>query len=130
VGVKCQSCGTINDKAIGPCQGGCGRVFMAEAVRLAGARSGQSREFRLSTPIGRRLLELIAGDEAVYASEPQFEIIKNKAAGRWMIRHIPTAVHPTYYNGHPIEGEPVPIETGGAITIGPVRTKLNVALSP
>lgn len=128
VGTKCQSCGTWNDHATGPCPV-CGYIVMAGLVRLVGSRTGGSRDFRLSTRIGRRLLNLIAGEEAIYASEPQFEIIKDTVAGCWLIRHLSVAVHPTYYDGRPVGDELVPLQTGGVITIGPHRMKLDVALS-
>jgi hypothetical protein len=126
--IKCQMCGDMRANLVGPCEV-CGHCMLQESVRLTDPGSGLSREFRVSTSVGRRLLEKIAGDEAIYASELQFEIVKDQRAGHWMLRHISTAVHPTYYNGHPIDGEPAILATGGVITIGPVRMKLNVVLS-
>jgi hypothetical protein len=130
MGRKCQECGTLNEISAGPCQGGCGYVFMSELVQLACKQTGRTRQIRITTQFGRRLLSMIAGDEAVYASEPQFEILKDTASGLWLLRHAAKATHPTYYDGRPVDGDLIPILTGGRISIGPDRMSLTVTLEP
>ncbi len=127
---KCQVCGTLNEISTGPCQGGCGHVFMSELVCLTCARTGRSRQVRITTQFGRRLLSMIVGDEAVYASEPQFEILKDTSAGLWLLRHSIDATHLTYYNGVPVREKSVSIVSGGRISIGRDRMFLIVTLEP
>jgi hypothetical protein len=128
MGRKCQVCGTLNEVTTGPCQGGCGHVFMSELVQLASKHTGQARRIRISTRFGRRILSMIAGDDAVYASEPQFEILKDTSSASWLLRHVAAAIHPTFYDGRPVNGEAIPIQTGGRISIGPDRMILIVTL--
>ena len=101
---------------------------MSEVVLLTSKLTGRARKVRITTRFGRRVLMMIAGDEAVYASEPQFELLKDTAVGLWLLRHVATATHPTYYDGRPVDDDLVPILTGGQISIGPNRMKLTVTL--
>jgi hypothetical protein len=103
---------------------------MSELVQIACKRTGRARQIRITTQFGRRVLSMIADDEAIYASEPQFEILKDTASGLWLLRHAAEATHPTYYDGRPVDGDPVPILTGGRISIGPDRISLTLTLEP
>ncbi|MFO0954020.1 MAG: hypothetical protein U0835_23275 [Isosphaeraceae bacterium] len=125
--VKCRVCGTINHFEEGACAGGCGNVLMKQTVVLSSSATGSKRKNSISSKFGRKLLASLAGEEAVYASEPQFELIKDTAEGRWLIRHVPTAKNPTYYDGRAVGVDPVPVKAGGQISIGPDRMKLNVS---
>jgi hypothetical protein len=101
---------------------------MSELVTLVSKATGQNRTIRITTLLGRRVLRMIAGDEAVFASEPQFELLKDTAAGLWLLRHVATAAHPTYYDGRAVGSDPVTVFTGGLISIGADRMKMTVNL--
>jgi hypothetical protein len=118
----------LNEITEGPCQGGCGYVLMYEQVTLLSKSTGSNRSIRITTSFGRRVLRMIAGEEAAFASELQFELRKDTVAGLWLLRHVATATHPTYYDGWAVGSDPVPVVNGGQISIGPDRMKLTLKL--
>lgn len=105
----------------------CLRRRMAKAVVLVDAASGREQRTNLATPVGRRLLRRIAED-AHYASDPQFDLLRDDTAGSWLVRHSSSAANPTYYDGRPLGAEPLPVEDGGTISVGPERLRLTIRL--
>lgn len=103
----------------------CMRRRMPKGVVLVDVASGREQRTNLPTPVGRRLLRKIA-EEAHFASDPQFDLIRDDAAGAWLLRHSASATNPTYYDGRPVGTDPHPIEDGGAISVGPERLRMTV----
>ena len=127
MGDLCPRCGVPSKTGRGPCEV-CDYVFIAAVVVVASAATGRNQQIRISTRFGRNVLKRIGGEEAVYASDPQFDLIKDTESGHWLLCHHDTARNPTFYNGRAVGPDPVPIETGGRISIGPERLKLTVTL--
>jgi hypothetical protein len=125
---KCPRCGTENTPGERPCVGGCGYTRMAVRVVLTSEATGKKLRMHVSTPVGQSLLRTIADGEAAYASEPQFEIVKDEERGAWLIRHSVAARNPTYFNGLKIGEDTPSLAEGARITIGQERTKLTVSL--
>ena len=55
---------------------------------------------------------------AIRVSESGRRVVRDEAAVAWMVRPLPGAVNPTYYNGAPVGPDGCPIEEGGVISIG------------
>lgn len=124
---QCPWCGTENWDVMIDCIG-CDVSRAARRLVLESENLHKSLRMHISTTVGRALLKSIAGEEAVYASDPQFEVIKDEATGIWRIRHLPSAKNRTYYNGVPLGTEAVPIETSGVVSIGAQQMRLLVRL--
>jgi hypothetical protein len=82
----------------------------------------------ITTQVGRSLLKAMDGVDSVYASDPQFIVNRDEAAGAWMLEHHPAARNPTFYNGAAVGSTPCPLATDGIISIGPERLRLRVNL--
>lgn len=125
---KCPRCGFENDAAGNHCGGGCGFVRMAKRVILTTEITKLQLRMHVSTLVGRTLLKSLDSSDGVYASEPQFEIIRDETLGAWAIRHAALATNPTFYNGEMLNTEPHPLTNDGTISIGPDRLKLRVVM--
>ena len=115
-----------NPDADRQCQA-CLRRRIARSVVLVDKSSGREQRTNLAASVGRRLLRKIS-DDAHYASDPQFDLLRDEEAGAWLVRHCGTAANPTYYDGRPLGGDPQPIDEGGAISVGAERMMLTVRL--
>lgn len=123
---KCQRCGFDNPTEIETCQGGCGYARVARRVVLRSQATGSECGVNITTLIGRRILAGFADPEAVYASEPQFELVRQP--GGWVLRHVHAARNMTHFDGRPLGDESVPLRDGGVITVGPTRLPLKISL--
>jgi hypothetical protein len=100
---------------------------LPRVVVLQAAATGKEAEFTGAIKLGKAVFtHRFADPDAIYASELQFEVVRDEAAVAWMVRPLPGAVNPTYYNGAPVGPDGCPIEEGGVISIGKTRLKLRV----
>ena len=84
----------------------------------------------VDTAIGKLLLQTFAGDDHVYAAEPQFLLTRDPGTGGWKIAPAAGAKNPTYLNGDVLGDAPVPLTPGAVISIGPTRLRLRVENVP
>jgi hypothetical protein len=80
----------------------------------------------LTTLVGRRLLEPVVGDEARFASDVQFEVVKEGSLGHWEVRPGPGAANATCLNGDPLGGPSRALQDGDVLSIGRDKAKLTV----
>src|SRR2546425_7996628 len=112
---KCQDCGRTEPKPPRQCPG-CGAILVPPRVILTSEATGKEIHCGGYTLIGRVLLQRRLEDaDAVYASERQFELLKDEARGVWVLRHIPAARNATSYNGVPVPETGVDLTEGGVI---------------
>lgn len=123
---KCPSCGFDNADGTVECDGGCGHVPVPAQLSLTALSTGKLLTIAITTTFGKSLLQSFAGDEAIYASEPQFVVRKDCARGGWFLEHATTAKNPTFVNGSPAGGERAKLEQSHVVSIGPAKMRLEV----
>lgn len=77
-------------------------------------------------PVGKSLLRRAVGDDARFASEPQFHLSRCEDNSSWLIRQEAKAVNATLMNGVAITEEGTKLTTGAEITIGVDKARLRV----
>lgn len=122
--VKCKICGLERTRICDHC----GDVAFG-VLRIVSQATGKSITFSTAErrPLGRTFLRNIAGEEAVYASEPQFFVYKDHNLRSWVIETAPAAVNPTHVDGRPLGPLAQPLKTGSVISIKdkmPLEVKL------
>lgn len=125
---KCQICGFENRDAQVRCQGGCGYQNIPKTVTLTSHKTGKSRTIRIETSFKRSLLKVLAGEDGIYASNPQFRIYVDHDKGAWLLENSREATNVTYYNGSPLSDQPVEIKSGGVISLAKNKMELSVEL--
>jgi hypothetical protein len=125
MGWKCSRCGTDNDEHATVCHGMCGYVRFGKLI-LVSSETGEEVRMNVDTPVGKSLLKRLVGDEARFASEPQFQLRRSEAQSAWVIVPDEKAVNATYVNGAKAEGCGVKIDNGAEITIGTDKVRLKV----
>lgn len=126
---KCPSCGFDNAEETDECAGGCGYTPIPSQLRLTSQVTGRLLAISITTMFGKNLLLSFAGDDAIYASEPQFMIRKDTVRGGWFIEHVTTAKNPTFVNGAPTGGDPRKLDATNVVSIGPEKMKLEVSFA-
>jgi len=122
---KCPQCGFVHeDGAVLRCEA-CGFVRSGRLVLVAEA-TAKRLSVGVDTAIGKHLLSTFAGDDHVYAGEPQFLLARDPAAGGWTVAPAPGTRNPTFLNGAALGDAPAPVAAGAVITIGPTRLRLRV----
>jgi hypothetical protein len=82
----------------------------------------------LDTTVGKYLLRSLVGEDAKFASEPQYKIYKDETLGSWAVQHMHGAKNPTFCNGVDIGTTPMGLEDGSIISIGSEQVKLTVQM--
>ena len=127
---KCPQCGFLHeDESASQCEA-CGFSRGGGRLVLIAEGTGSRLAVGVDTEIGRILLQTFAGEDHVYASEPQFHLARDPAGGAWSIAPAPGAKNPTYLNGVALGGAPTPLTPGAVISIGPTRLRLRVENEP
>ena len=108
------------------CAGMCGHMRLSRLVLTAA--SGEELRFNVDTDVGRAGLQKLGGEEAKFASQPQFKVFRDVVQPRWLIGHVPSATNPTCLNAKPLGSEPEPLRNADVISIGPKRLMLKVRL--
>jgi hypothetical protein len=124
---KCPHCGLENYEAVDACAAMCGHVRPIRLVLTAKA-TGRELRFNVDSDVGRTGLQHAGGDEAKFASQPQFKVYRDTAQARWLLVHCRTATNPTCLNAAPLDYNPQPLSDGDIISIGPLRLQLHVRL--
>lgn len=126
MGWKCPQCGFVQaDAAVGRCEA-CGYAHGGGRLVLVAEQTTKRLALGVDTPVGRALLESFAGEDHVYAADPQFLLARDPENGGWSIAPAPGTRNPTYLNGAALGGGPVPLPPGAVISIGPTRLRLRV----
>ena len=122
----CAECGSENPPAERRCSV-CRHPNLPRVVVLRAVATGKEAEFTEPLRFGKAVFtHRFADPDAQYASELQFEIVRDETQVAWVIRPLPGAVNPTYYNGAPLTAEGSELHNGGVISIGKSRMKLQV----
>ena len=96
-------------------------------VILHAVATGKEAEFTEAIKLGKTVFTHRFGDpDARYASDLQFEVVRDETVVAWVLRQLPDAVNPTCYNGFPVGPDGVALEDGGVISIGKTKLKLQV----
>ena len=122
---KCPECGLENTDGTRACDG-CGVIRWGKLV-LTSETTHLEITIGVDTVVGKRLLCSFAGDEAVYASEPQFAVQRDAPRRGWTISHDVRAKNPTYLNGSAL-ASPMLLADGNVVSIGPEKMRLRVRL--
>jgi hypothetical protein len=105
----------------------CGYANMPACVALVSVKTGKQAEIGSSTRLGRAVFrQRFADDEAAFASDEQFEIVRDTDAVAWRVRPIASARNPTYYNGAVVPPGGCELTEGGVISVGTSKLKLAV----
>jgi hypothetical protein len=129
-GWACLQCGSENAVAERRCAV-CRHPNLPRGVVLISLATGREAEITEPLRFGRAVFTHRFGDpDAQYASELQFELVRDETQVAWVIRPLPGAVNSTCYNGRAVGPEGCPIEDGGIISIGKARMQLKVRLKP
>ena len=123
---KCPQCGVENDKNADVCAGMCGFMRLSRIVLTAA--SGKKIRFNMNTEVGRAGLQKLGGEDAKFASQPQFELLRDVGKPGWLVKHKPSATNPTCLNSNSLGADPQPLHDGDVISIGPKRLMLQVCL--
>jgi hypothetical protein len=122
---KCPQCGFVHENAATRRCEACGFARSGKLALVSEATT-QRLSVGVDTAVGKRLLQTFAGDDHVYAAEPQFLLARDLAHGGWSIAPAAGAKNPTFLNGAVLGDAPAPLDEGAVITIGPTRLRLRV----
>lgn len=120
---NCPKCGLENPADRGVCLA-CNH-FRSSRVTLTAASTSKSMAMTLDTAIGTALLRPLGDPDYIYASEPQFHILRDPVAGQWIVVPDGAAKNPTHLDSHPLNSR-TPLRDGAVLTLGPSRLKLTV----
>ncbi len=128
---KCPQCGTQNEEPP-PCKT-CDH-FEYGALSLSSPDTGKELKINLDTDLGQRSLRALNPDDAKFAAETQFSLIRcSRKTGHgfdgWGVKHFKDAKNPTFYDGADISASAaVKLGNGGIISIGKEKLKITVAI--
>jgi hypothetical protein len=123
---KCPQDGTENPLSERRCLV-CRFPNLPRVVVLHALATGKEAEFSEAIKLGKAVFtHRFADPDARYASDLQFEVVRDESVVAWVIRPVPGAVNPTYYNGALVGPGGSPIDEGGVISIGKTKLKLRV----
>lgn len=123
---KCPQDGTENPISERRCLA-CRQPNLPQIVVLCSAATGKEAEIAEAVKFGQEVFAQRFGDpDAVYASDLQFEIIRDEETVAWLVRPFSDAVNPTFYNGVPVTPNGTEITEGGVISVGKAKLKLQV----
>lgn len=125
---KCPQDGTENPLSERRCLV-CRYPNLPRVVVLQSAATGKEAEFTENIKLGKAVFtQRFADPDAVFASELQFEVFRDETLVAWVVRQLPDAVNPTYYNGKPVGPAGAELTDGGVISVGKANLKLRVRL--
>ena len=124
---KCPDCGFETLTGTHGICGGCGSVHFGRLI-LVRESDGAKLSVSVDTEIGKRLLEKVGGEDAQFASSPQFTVKKDDTLGGWVLSHASSARNQTFLNGSAIPGGPALLKDGDTLSIGPEKAKLVVRI--
>ena len=105
----------------------CRHPNLPRVVVLLSVATGKEAEFTEGIKLGQAVFTQRFGDpDAPFASDLQFEVIRDEVAVAWIVRPFAEAVNPTYYNGKPLGPEGTELAAGGVISVGKSKLRLQV----
>jgi len=122
---NCPKCGTENAADRGVCLA-CNHA-RASRVTLTAVATGNLLAMTLDTAIGKASLRPLGDPDYIYASEPQFHILRDPGSGQWLVLPDGAAKNPTCLDGRALLSKEV-LHDRAVISIGPARLKLTVAV--
>jgi hypothetical protein len=123
---KCPQDGTDNPLSERRCLV-CRHPNLPRTVVLCSAATGKEAEFTEAVKFGKAVFTQRFGDpDALYASDLQFEVVRDEGVVAWVVRPLDGAVNPTFYNGAPVGPEGKELAEGGVISVGKTKLKLQV----
>lgn len=81
----------------------------------------------VDTAVGKASIRPLGDPDFVYASDPQFHILRDSVTGEWVVVPDGAAKNPTHLDGRALSGKTL-LRDGANLTIGPARLKLAVAI--
>lgn len=105
----------------------CRHPNIPPVVVLVSVASGKEASFTESKPLGKAVFTHRFGDpDAQYASDLQFEIVRDEERVAWVVRPCAGTVNPTCYDGVPVDSAGVELRDGGIISVSKSKMKLVV----
>lgn len=125
---KCPQCGMDWAVSYRKCPAD-GYVNMPACVSLVSAKTGKGATLTATARLGKAVFKhRFADDDAQYAADEQFEIVRDTDAAAWYLRPFAGARNPTYYNGAEVPPTGCELSDGGVITIGKSRMQMKVGM--
>lgn len=127
---KCPSCG-IHNKDSAPVCLGCSYSEICPLV-LESKDTGKTETLRAPLEITQAWLRSFGGEDAQFASSPQFKLSRN-GENQWLLETVRRAKNPTFINGKEALDGNTPLNHEDMISIGsrkgnPDRLKIRVVL--
>lgn len=122
---KCPKCGTENSDNCSACKA-CGYLRPTRVV-LTCATTGKELAIGVDTAVGRGCLKLLGDPDSIFASDPQFHILRDQSSGEWLVLHDSGAKNPTFLNGTALSTK-CTLRDGAYLTLGPSKLRLNVEI--
>ena len=94
---------------------------------LTASATGKTMTLGVDTVVGKGTLRPLGAPDYIYASEPQFHILREVTTGEWIVVPDGAAKNPTFLNGGALAGKSA-LRDGAILSIGPARLKLTVTI--
>src|SRR5215212_10175164 len=109
----CPQDGTENPNSEKRCMV-CRHPNIPRVVVLQSVSTGKEAEFTEAVKFGNAVFtHRFADPDAQYASDGQFEIVRDDTRVAWIVRAFAGTVNPTCYNGKPVDSDGVELVEGG-----------------
>ena len=123
---RCPQDGTENPLAERRCLV-CRFPNLPRVVVLRSTATGKEAEFTEAMKFGQAVFtQRFEDPDAMYASDLQFEVVRDEDVVAWFVRPVPGAVNATCYNGIPLGPTGQELAEGGVISIGKAKLMLQV----
>lgn len=105
----------------------CRHPNLPRVVVLTSVATGKEAEFTEAKKFGKAVFtHRFAADDAKYAADLQFEILRDDDRVAWVVRPCTGTPNKTCYDGFPVPAEGVELTDGGVISLGKTKMKLKV----
>jgi len=105
----------------------CRHPNIPRVVILQSMVTGKEAEITEPVKFGKAVFTHRFGDpDAQFASDLQFEILRDEERVAWVVRPFPATVNPTYYNGKPLDSDGTELVEGGIISVSKSKMMLTV----
>ncbi|MBM3979299.1 MAG: FHA domain-containing protein [Planctomycetes bacterium] len=125
---KCPQCGMDWAVSYRKCPAD-GYVNMPACVSLVSAKTGRGADLSATAKLGKSVFkQRFADDDAQFAADEQFEIVRDTDLGAWVLRPVAGVKNATYYNGTEVPPGGCELSEGGVITVGKSRMRMTVTM--
>jgi hypothetical protein len=105
----------------------CRHPNLPRVVLLTSLATCKEAEFTEAVRFGKAVFaQRFADPDALFASDLQFEIVRDDERVAWVVRPLPGAANPTFYDGKPVNAEGTELDDEGVISIGKTKLRLLV----